>query len=47
MDQRVEEEKSQIRAIAAHVLPTECVQVVATDPDNNRVLECAAADARR
>ena len=37
------EAENHLRAITRHVLPTERVDAVAADPDDNRILECAVA----
>ena len=42
-DERLEEAHATISSITRHVAPTERLDVVKSDPDDNKIIECAVA----
>jgi putative PIN family toxin of toxin-antitoxin system len=42
-DERLEEGHATISSITRHVAPTEKLDVVKSDPDDNKIVECAVA----
>jgi putative PIN family toxin of toxin-antitoxin system len=42
-DERLEEAHATISSITRHVAPTERLDVVKSDPDDNKIVECVAA----
>lgn len=42
-DERIDEARSTISSITRHVVPTEKLDVVKSDPDDNKIVECAVA----
>ena len=46
-EQRAAEAIESIAEFAKHVTPADAIDIVPTDPNDNRVLECASAPARR
>ena len=42
-DERIEEARATMSSITRHVAPTEKLDVVKSDPDDNKIVECAVA----
>jgi putative PIN family toxin of toxin-antitoxin system len=42
-DERLQEMRAEVATFTKHIIPTESIDAVAGDPDDNRILECAVA----